>query len=127
MGFSNGTFAKVWEIINPRENITRMRISTSTKNKDTGSYEQDFGGFCVLYGTALAKKANALKPGDRIKLTRTDVRNRYDRETKKEYTDFIIWEFEPMDGSHQTSAAPPAADGGNNDHQYAEDDQTLPF
>ena len=127
MGFTNGSYAKVWEINHVKDNVTRLRISISAKNKETGQYEQEFGGYCVLFGTALAQKAAAIKQGDRIKLTRTDVRNRYEKETKKEYTDFIVWEFEPADGSGATAKPASAAPAATPDPQYQEDDQTLPF
>ena len=50
MGFRNGGYATVWSVESTRPNVTKVRLSTSRKNKQTGEYEQDFSGFCNFVG-----------------------------------------------------------------------------
>lgn len=124
MGFRTGTFATVWEVSPISATMTKGRISISRKNKMTDQYEQDFGGFVVFCGTAVAQKALSLKQKDRIKLGDVDVTNRYDRDKGVTYTDFKVFSYEMADGSGSaggSSAAPAAAvDDG-------ELDDSLPF
>ena len=85
MGFRKDAFATVWEVSRISDTMTKGRISISRKDKNTGEYVQDFGGFVAFCGTACARKALNLKEKDRIKLGDVDVSNRYDKE-KKVYT-----------------------------------------
>ena len=61
MGFRSGTFAKVWEVEPMGDTKTKLRISTSFKNKQTDQYEQDYSGYVICYGTAVARQAAALQ------------------------------------------------------------------
>jgi len=61
MGFTNGAYAKVWEVRQVSDTLTSLRISISTKDKQTGQYEQRFGGFVSCLGTAMAAKARSLQ------------------------------------------------------------------
>ena len=54
MGFRTGAYAKVWEISPMSDTSTKLRISISRKNKQTGEYEQDFSGFVLCIGSAAA-------------------------------------------------------------------------
>ena len=112
MGFRTGSFATIWEVTPVSNTMTKARISISRKNKMTDQYEQDFGGFIVFCGTALAQKALSLKPKDRIKLGDVDVSNRYDKEKNTTYTDFKVFSYEMADGTGSgggSSRAPSAA------------------
>ena len=82
MGFRTGAFAKVWEVTPMSDTSTKVRMSISRKNKQSGEYEQDFSGFVLAIGTAAAKKAAGLKEGNRIKLGDVDVTTKYDKEKK---------------------------------------------
>lgn len=93
MSFRNGAYAKIWEIQPVTGNFTDIRLSTSHKRKDTGEYEQDFGGFVRLIGTA-HQNASKLNVGDRIKLGEVGVTTSYNKETKKQYTNFQCYSFE---------------------------------
>ena len=91
MGFSNNTFAKVWEI---KENNGYLegRISISRKNKE-GNYVPDFQGFVTFLGEA-TNKAQFLSGGETIRLLRTDVSNSYNKETQREYVRYKVFDFE---------------------------------
>lgn len=107
MGFRQGGYMTVWSSEASKSgNTTRVRLSSSRKNKQTGDYEQDFSGFCTFIGPAhdMAKK---LKEKDRIKILECDVGTTYDKEKKVEYVNYKVFSFEMADGS--TPTAPAAA------------------
>lgn len=123
MGFRTGAYAKVWEVTPMSDTSTKVRMSISRKNKQSGEYEQDFSGFVLAIGTAAAKKAAGLKEGNRIKLGDVDVTTKYDKEKKITYTNFKMFSFE-LDGeeSRDSSTEPqPTVDEGEID------DNRLPF
>lgn len=97
MGFRKDAYATVWGVEPISDTITKSRISISRKNRQTGEYEQDFGGYVKFMGTAAAKKAAQLKEKDRIRLGDVDVSNFYNKEKKTEYTDFKIFSFDMAD------------------------------
>ena len=94
MGFRKDTYAKVWQVESVRDNFTKLRISISKKNKQTGQYEDDFSGFVNIYGSGVAAKAAKLKSGDRIKLGDVDVQSNYVKEKKTIYYNFNVYSFE---------------------------------
>lgn len=96
MGFRVGAFCTVFGVEPGKGNWTKCRMSISRKNKDTGEYEQDFGGYVMMIGQAHAK-ARKLKDRDRIQLKEIDVSNRYDKERQREFTDFKCFDFEMAD------------------------------
>ena len=124
MGFRTGAYAKVWEVNPMSDTSTKLRLSVSRKNKQTGEYEQDFSGFVLAIGTAAAKKAACLKEGDNIKLGDVDVTTKYDKEKKITYVNYKMFSFEIDDdtGSSESPTEPqPAVDEGE------VDDSRLPF
>lgn len=102
MGFRVGSYAKVWKIEEGNGKSSRVRLSVSKKNKQTGEYEQEFSGYCLFIGDAFAK-ATALNEGDRIKLGDVDVTTWYKKETEKEYITYKVFDFEPADGATTTT------------------------
>lgn len=121
MGFRKDTWCKVWTIESVKPTITRARISISKKNRQTGQYEQDFGGYVSFVGLNAASKALNLKEGDRVKLGDVDVTNTYNREKRETYTNFLVYSFE-SDGEQSVV----------DEQQYAVDDpdemeSNLPF
>lgn len=124
MGFRTGAFAKIWEVTPMSDTSTKLRMSVSRKNKQSGEYEQDFSGFVLAIGTAAAKKAACLKEGDKIKLGDVDVSTKYDKEKKITYTNFKMFSFEvdgDSDSSEDTTDPQPTVDEGEID------DSRLPF
>lgn len=120
MGFRSGSYCKIWSVEPVRNTVTKARISISRKNRQTGQYEQDFGGYISFVGTNAAGKAAKLKEGDRIKLGDVDVTNTYDKEKRMTYTNFYVYSFE-MDGEEQTANEPQEVDDGE------VDESKLPF
>ena len=112
MGFRKDSFATVWETKTVSPTLTRARISITRKDKQTGEYVQDFGGYVAFVGTACATKAARLEEKSRIKLGDVDVSNRYDKQKNTTYTDFKVFGFELADGnsgnsSHQVDSGEP--------------------
>lgn len=123
MGFRQGAYATVWEITETSDRSTKVRLSTSRKNKKTGEYETDFNGFVRLVGNA-HDNAELIEDeiGDnercRIRLGATDVSNRYDKEAGREYVNYTLFDFDladsiqPDDEPGRTAKKTPAK--GNN-------------
>lgn len=99
MGFREGAFATIWEITNQGDTFSKVRMSTSRKDKKTDEYVTDFSGFVSLIGEAhkklrLVEDALAQEERCRIKLGACDTSNRYDKEAEREYTNFTLFDFE---------------------------------
>lgn len=93
MGFKKGAYATIWEVQSMSDTFTKVRLSTSRKDKTSGEYVTDFSGFVAFVGTACAQKAIRLKPKDRIQIDDCEVTNKYDKEKKREYTNFTVFNF----------------------------------
>ena len=103
VGFRNSAYCKCWEVRPGQGNFTKVRLSTSRKNKDTGEYEQDFSGYVMMIGQAHAK-SQKLKEGDRIRLGDVDVTTTYNKEQKKEYVNYKCFDFSMADDNVGQSA-----------------------
>lgn len=127
MGFRSGAYAKVWDVSPVSDTATKLRVSISRKDKNTGEYVEDFSGFLRVIGTSAAKKASLIKPGDRIKLGDVDVSTRYDKEKRVEYTTYKVFGFEPVsDASSGHASSYQAPDETQVDSGEVED-SNLPF
>ena len=127
MGFRPQNFATVWSV-EERNGLIKVRLSTSRKNKDTGEYEQDFAGFCNFVHHAKAK-ASKLRERDRIRLGDVDVTTKYDKELKKEYVNYTVFDFEWSEGkgSGSTGASRVSAPPTSNHVEGDTDEEELPF
>ena len=103
--FSNGSYAKIWDIKRSEDKYTDIRISTSKKDKETGKYSQDFGGFVRMVGQA-HKAMDHLEVEDSFKIVRCGVENRYDKSTKTTYNNFVIFEVETDDSYPERETIP---------------------
>lgn len=103
MGFRQDGFMTVWSVEPSKSgNTTRVRLSSSRKNKNTDEWEQDFSGFCTFIGDA-HKAAARLKERDRIKILECDVGTTYNKEKKTEYVNYKVFDFEMADGGKSTN------------------------
>ncbi len=130
MGFRKGAYATVWSVEEKNERWTKLRISVSKKDKETGEYETDFSGFVDCLGTACAGKASKLKERDRICLDDVDVTTKYDKGKNITYTNFRMFSFKmadevssASDGGKSAKKKPQVDEG----EPEAEDDSDLPF
>lgn len=103
MGFRSNTYATVWDVNPVSETMTKIRLSTSKKDKRSGEYETDFSGFVSFVGAATAKNAAHLKEKDRIKLGDVDVTTKYDKENKVTYTNYTVFNFEDTNSGSNSS------------------------
>lgn len=124
MGFKNGAFATVWKTESISDTNTKVQISVSRKNKDTGEYETEFSGFVNFYGTAVASRAARLKKNDRIKLGEVDVTTRYSKERNTTYTNYKVFSFEDADSKPSGSVED---DFGNDVDSGEISENNLPF
>lgn len=144
MGFREGAFATVWEITNQGESFSKIRVSTSRKDKKTDEYITDFNGFVSLIGEANKKLGNIESVLDsdgrcRIKLGACDVSNRYDKDAGREFVNYTLFDFEMADGGTTEAAEAPkekkTPKGGKKPAKAKppalaesdEDDSDLPF
>jgi hypothetical protein len=128
MGFRNNSFAKVWgEVkISSSGKYAEARISVSRKDKNSGEYKQEFGGYVRFIGDAL-EKAKTLKEGDSIKLLSVDVQNNYNKETKKEYTNYLVFDFELQSNNSGGGSSKPAPSSAADSIPDIPDDEELPW
>jgi len=86
MGLRTGWKAKVWSV-DPKEKYTLAEMSVSSKDKD-GKFKTEWACKSVLLSGA-AHEAG-VKSGDIVTIGDFEVRNHYDKEKGKEYTNYII-------------------------------------
>lgn len=113
MGFRQGAYAKVWRV-EDKGNYSVAQVSISRKKKDSDQYETEFQhNFVRLVGTAhdMGKDIQEVQGGTSIKITSCDVTNKYDKEARKEYTNFVIFGFEFLDNNGGGNAAAPSKKG----------------
>lgn len=127
MGFRKDAYATCWSVEPKSDTMTIVRLSTNSKNKQTGEYEQDFGDFVAFIGTAVAKKAANLKEKDRIKLGDVDVSNKYDREKHTTYYSFKCFGFEKLDNKQQPSQGTNEPDPVEDVVESIASENKLPF
>ena len=108
MGFREGAFATVWSM-EKFDNFSKVRISTSRKDKQKDEYVTDFSGFVTLVAEA-HKKADKIQNElvnstmCRIKLGGCDVSSKYDKEAKREYVNFTLFDFYTADDEQFNSS-----------------------
>lgn len=95
--FANGAYAHLWEIKRISEKYSDVRISTSKKQED-GSYKDDFSGFARMIGKA-HKALDYIHERDSFKILSCGVESRYDKDTKKTFTNFLIFDAEPAENN----------------------------
>ena len=136
MGFRTGAYAKVWEVTPKTPGVTQLKLSVSTKNRESNEYVTEISESCSAIGSTAATAAKALKPGDRIKLGDVDVKSvwvkkvdgksvvvpKYEEGARKFYN-FFVYSFEKAD----QRVPAPADDYDPTDVPDADEDEGLPF
>lgn len=125
MGFRVGAYATVWSVESVKPNVTKVRLSISRKNRQSGEYEQDFSGFCSFVGNC-AVDALKLRERDRICLGDVDVTSRYDKNSRREFVNYAVFDFKPADDAQGGSRPAPAQPSAPEANPVESDDQ-LPF
>ena len=130
--FGPNNYMKIWEIKKPEKgNYYEVEGSTSRKNQD-GNYETDFSSKFIRF-VGKAKEAidnKELSDGDRCKIVNCGYSNKYNKETKKKYESFVVFEIETM-GDNKRSEKPAKAKASGKEKVGAEGyetpDDDLPF
>ena len=117
MGFSVGSYAKVWET-EDKGKFTMVKLTVSAKNKQTDKYETTFSGKVAFFGDA-----HACKPmyGQKIKILNCDVTNKiYEKPdgTKTYPINFSVFKYE-LQGSESDYVRPTIT--------AIDDDTDVPF
>lgn len=103
MGVRTGSYGTIWEV-RDKGNYSDVRLSTSRKNKQTGEYEQDFGGYVRFIGEA-HKNAASLNERDRIRFGDVEITNNYVKEKNITYTNVACFSFDLADESGRSSGS----------------------
>ena len=137
MGFKNGAFCTTWKnkqtdkVIELYDKYAEVQVSTSKKNANAkNGYETDFSGRVRFLGRAFEKiRTLALEEKDRLQLLEVETTSRYDAQTKRTYTNFICWDFEPSETKNTAPRQPEVIDRNKNGTYSLGDisDDMLPF
>jgi len=131
MGLRKDAYATIWEINPMSQSMTKVRLSTSRKDKQTGNWETDFSGFVAFVGAKNAELAAHLNAKDRVKLGDIDVTTKYDKDKKVTYTNFACFGFEMANNGggsvESTAEAAVEAAAEQNDPEGILSDGAVPF
>ena len=126
MGFGTGKFAKVWKVEN-KGKYSVAEMSTSKKNKETDKYETDWSNkFVRLVGTA-NDQAKLFKDGESVKIGNCEVTNKYDKDKKITYTNYVIFNFEGIETKGSNNKSQNSTNTGFTPTTNYEEDDDLPF
>lgn len=129
MGFSQGSFAKIKEVVEKHDNYSVCKITVTKKNKLTNEYELQFSAHCRFVGNA--HKSVPMKD-QRIKITLCDVTNCYkDKDGNLQFTknpQYVVFAYE-LQESQGASAPMPynPYDNGVNFEDLSSNSDDLPF
>ncbi len=132
MGFKNNCYATCWtdkqteKVLNIFERHAEVQITTSKKKQD-GTYETDFSGRVRFVGKSFEKIRRVdLREKDRLKFLEVETCNRYDKEKKRSYDTFIVWDFETVE-SRQPTAPQTEVVGSRKMESLGDIEAELPF
>ena len=129
-----GGFARIWSV-EDKGRFSVAKVSTSKKRKDSEGYETDFqSGFVRLVGEAHNKVQGieVTEKGVGIQITNCEATTPYNAETKKGYNNYVIYDFDLLDGntssgSAKKSTASKTSKSKKKEVEEDEDDTDLPF
>lgn len=127
-----GGFARVWEITEDKGNYAVCKVSTSRKRKDSENWETDFQRFVRFIGAAYNKLKNLNLSGGKgasIQITSCEATVTYNAETKKEYSNYAVFDFDlPSDNGHPSGTKTAAKPVKKKPAEEEQDDESdLPF
>lgn len=109
--FGKDSYAKIWKITDNGKYST-VELSTSKKNRE-GEYETDFSSKFVRFVGKAHTLAAQLNGNEKIRLGSCGVTNKFDKERQKAYTNFIVFDFELVDGKEKKDITSKNADSGD--------------
>lgn len=102
MAFRVGAYATVWETKDTQYKYREGRITTSRKIQ-TG-WIDDFSGWVRFVGQA-NEKSKSLTRQDRIKILECEACQIYNKETKKTFNSYTIFDFEACKNKEVSNVA----------------------
>ena len=109
MGLRGNRNISIWKF-EDKGNHGVVEISTSRRNKETEKYETDFSAkFVRVIGTAL-DKLRAMPDAKRVKLVDFEVTSRWDKEKEQRYTNYTIFDIDPVEEYHPNNYSQPDTD-----------------
>ena len=129
MGFSQGSFAKIKEVVEKHDNYSVCKITITKKNKLTNEYELQFSAHCRFVGNA--HKSVPMKD-PRIKITSCDVTNCYkDKDGNLQFNknpQYVVFGYELQESQGASANVPfNPYDNGVNFEDLSSDSSDLPF
>lgn len=129
MGFSNGSYCKIKEVVEKQPNYTVCKVTITKKNKLTNEYELRFSAHCRFVGDA--HKSVPLKD-QRIKITSCDVTNCYkDKDGNLQFNknpQYVVFGYELQESKDTPTPQPfNHYDNGVNFEDLSSSDSDLPF
>lgn len=105
MGFSAGTYAKVWNVEDKgRYSVVELSVSKKAKDENGNEikgadgksvYNIEFSSKFVRFVGKAHELAKALQKNDSIKILNCDVTNKYDKEKNTTFTNYVVFDAEP--------------------------------
>ena len=129
MGFSNGSYCKIKEVVEKQPNYTVCKLTITKKNKLTNEYELQFSAHCRFVGNA--HKSVPMKD-QRIKITWCEVNNSdKDKDGNQQFTknpQYVVFGYELQESQGASANVPyNPYDNGVNFEDLSSADSDLPF
>lgn len=129
MGFSNGSYCKIKEVVEKQPNYTVCKVTITKKNKLTNEYELQFSAHCRFVGNA--HKSVPMKD-QRIKITSCDVTNCYkDKDGNLQFTknpQYVVFGYELQESQGASANVPfNPYDNGVNFEDLSSNSDDFPF
>ena len=104
MGFSVGTYAKVWNVEDKgRYSVVELSVSKKAKDENGNEikgadgksvYNIEFSSKFVRFVGKAHELAKTLQKNDSIKILNCDVTNKYDKEKNTTFTNYVVFDAE---------------------------------
>ena len=109
-------YAKAWEVTH-LEKYTKAQLSTSEKKQD-GTYENS--KWFVNFVGKCSELAKTLQNGDTVTINKAKLTNLYNKEHKKSYLNFVVFDFEITQSKAKK-------EDDFSDFEQVDEDPFLPF
>lgn len=126
--FSNNSYMKVWDVSASKSGkYYVVEMSSNRKNQD-GEYVRDFSSKFVRFVGKAKEKINSIEKGSVIQIKSCGVENSYNKEEKKEYTTYLVFDFDLANTDRNQASnkgtKPKSKKSVDTDYDYDDD---LPF
>lgn len=120
-----GGYARVWQV-EDKGKYSVVQLSTSNKKQD-GTYETDFQNNFVRFVGKAHTMAQGITDPVSIQIKNCDVTRYWSKEKEKEYINFVVFDFDFMDGPAKKSTTKKASPETSFDPIDEDIDDEMPF